>query len=412
MMDLTELRSYLTESADVQDPLKALAKEYRNRNLDPDADVTTRYSKFTEPDPLVENYIQILEIVHDKMQQTNLTTLASVEDEEFYNNTIWYGENEDGSIHTKRAARMVISYLLRIHMFDIDEYITHLDDYSVLKSLDIFVDDEGLVTLDKDMELKDHALILPAQQTMLYPHQFLRRFYHANFVNMPAKLEQCRQEGMKVKIRIDPLRLTHSKYYLGIIEEDYWHGPKFAVSLLLSKDKQPIRTLHGTTDGEHHFIYPVNFTIFRSDMLSDTERQFMVEEYVPLTNTAQPARQIPGIGKEYCIQKFAHFVYDQVHQTISHIDGAVRAFTIEDYVEVLDIVTRGNDPARHVGTRHKLFKVEGSISIERVQSLLYEFFMYNPHIGEYFSNTTPPQTTTPSALEPPSSKNKKHLKRR
>ncbi len=120
----------------------------------------------------------------------------------------------------------------------------------------------------------------------------------------------------------------------------------------------------------------------------------MIEEYVPLTNPVQPTRRIHGIGKEYCIQKFAHFVYDQGQQIISHIDGAVRTFAIKDYAEALDIVTRGSEPDKRIGTRYKLFKVEGSISIEQVQSLLYEFFMYNPHIGEYFSNVTSPQTTT------------------
>lgn len=128
--------------------------------------------------------------------------------------------------------------------------------------------------------------------------------------------------------------------------------------------------------------------------MSGTERQFMIEEYVPLTNPVQPTRRIHGIGKKYCIQKFAHFVYDQEQQIISHIDGAVRTFAVKDYAEALDIVTKGSEPDKRIGTRHKLFKVEGSISIEQVQSLLYEFFMYNPHIGEYFSNATSPQTTT------------------
>ena len=287
MMSLTELRSYLTESTDVQGLLKVLAKEYHNRNLDLYSDVTTYDSKVTQSDPLVIDYARTFEAIHDKMLQTDLTSLTSAEDEEFYNHTIWYGEREDGSFNIKRTARMVISYLLSILMPDIDEYITCIEDYDLPKSLGIPVDDEGLVTLDKDMELRRHALILPSLETMIYPHQFLRRFYHANFVNMPNKLENHRKEGKKVKIRIDPIRVTHPNYYCGIIEEDYWYGLKFAASLLQSNDKKPVRTLH-RTNGQHHFIYPVDFTLFRSDMMSDTERQFMIEEYVPLTNPVQP----------------------------------------------------------------------------------------------------------------------------
>ncbi len=393
MMNLIELRSYLTGSADVQDLLKVLAREYHNRNLDLDSDVTTYYGKAPESDPLIRDYARILEVIQGKLLQTDLTSLTSAEDEEFYFSTIWYGENEDGSFQIERAARMVVSYLLSMHMPSIDEYIARLEDYNLPKGLGLPVDDEGLVTLDKDMELRGHALILPSQKTMVYPHQFLRRFYHANFVNMLNKLENHRKEGKKVKIRIDPMRVSYPKYYRGVIEEDFWYGKKFAASLLQSKDKIPLRTLH-RTNSEQGSNYPVNFTLFRSDMLSDTERQFAIEEYVPLTNPKYLTCRICGVGKENCIQKFAHFVYDQEQQTISHIDGAVRTFTIKDYAEVLDIVTNGGDPGKRVGERYKLFKIEGSISIEQVQALLYEFFMYNPHIAEYFSNTTSPQTTT------------------
>src|SRR5207248_9389781 len=243
MMSLTELRSYLTESTDVQDLLKVLAREYHNRNLDLYSDVTTYYSKVSQSDPLVRDYTRTLEVIHSKMLQTDLTSLTTAEDEEFYYNTIWYGE-KDGSIHTKQAARMVIGHLLSIHMPDIDEYVTRIEDYSLPKSLGIPVDDDGLVTLDKNMELRRHALILPSRKTMIYPHQFLRRFYHANFVNMPNKLENHRKEGKTVKIRIDPIRITHPKYYSEIFEEDYWYGQQFAASLLQSKDKKLVRTLH------------------------------------------------------------------------------------------------------------------------------------------------------------------------
>lgn len=391
-MNLTELRSYLTESTDIQGLLKVLAREFHNRNLDIYSDGTTYNSKAPESDPLVKEYARILEVIQGKMLQTDLTSLSSADDEEFYDNTIWFGEGEDGSFNVGRAARMVISYLLRVHMPGIDEYITRLEDYNLPKSLGIPVDDEGLVTLDKDMELRGHALILPSRGTMIYPHQFLRRFYHANFVNILNKLENLRQEGKTVKLRIDPMRISHPKYYRGIIEEDYWYGLKFAASLLQSTDKKPVRTLH-RTNGNYDTFYPVDFTLFRSDMMSNRERQFMIEEYVPLTNPVQPTRRILGVGTEYCIQKFAHFVYDQEQQIISHIDGAVRTFAIQDYAEILDIVTRGSEPGRRVGMRHKLFKAEGSICIEQVQSLLYEFFMYNLHISEYFSNAISPQTT-------------------
>jgi hypothetical protein len=187
MMKLTELRTYLTESTEVQDLLKHLAREYHNRNFDLDSDVALSSSEATQSDPFVRDYTRTLEIIHDKMLQTDLTSLSSAEDEEFYYSTIWHGE-KDGFIHTKRATKEAISYLLRVYLPDIDEYIARIKDYDLPKSLGIPVDNHGLVTLDEDMELRGHALILPARDTMIYPNQFLRRFYHANFVNTLNKL--------------------------------------------------------------------------------------------------------------------------------------------------------------------------------------------------------------------------------
>src|SRR5438132_14321065 len=108
MMSLIELRSYLTESTDIQDLLKVLAREYHNRNLDLYSGVTTYDSEVTQSDPLVRDYTRALEVIRGKMLQTDLTSLSSMEDEEFYYNTIWYGEGEDGSFHIERAARTVI----------------------------------------------------------------------------------------------------------------------------------------------------------------------------------------------------------------------------------------------------------------------------------------------------------------
>src|SRR5258708_29094279 len=101
MLNLTELRSYLTGSTDVQDLLKVIAREYHNRNLDLDSDVTTYDTEVTQSDPLVRDYTRTLEMIHAKMLQTDLTSLTSADDWEFYYSTIWYGE-KDSFIHTKR----------------------------------------------------------------------------------------------------------------------------------------------------------------------------------------------------------------------------------------------------------------------------------------------------------------------
>jgi hypothetical protein len=120
-------------------------------------------------------------------------------------------------------------------------------------------------------------------------------------------------------------------------------------------------------------------------MMDEKKRQFMIEEYTPVNDPWVSTKRPPGFGTTWCIQKFAHFVYDQHFNIFSHLDGAVRVFSIEEYGNALQDVTKGKDPGSKIGSRHKLFLVEGSISMECIQSLLYEFFRRNPHPAEYFS---------------------------
>ncbi len=132
--------------------------------------------------------------------------------------------------------------------------------------------------------------------------------------------------------------------------------------------------------------YPVSFTGFRTKMMDADMREFMIEEFTPIVNPLTPSEHIRGIDKKHTIQKFAHLVYDQKNRLFSHLDGAVRVFENTEYEAVFSKLP--NDPGEKIGKRHKLFLVEGSISMDMVQSLLYDFFMYNPHIEEYFSAPT------------------------
>lgn len=376
---LAELYHELKTSPELAKLLSSVAKELHNRNVFP-MHALAMYKG--------EDIKELARQVRMAMEATDMSSRDSINGDEYqsFRHALWFGDEDDGH-NIDRSMVMVLAYLLQEHWPGIDEYVQHLDDTKLAKQLGLAIDGEGMVELTGKMELRRHALVLPEQNTMIYPHQFLRRFYSANFVNMPAMLEHCRKQGLEVKLRLDPLRITQPRYYQDIFEADYWYGPKFDSSLLLSKDKEPVRTLHYTNseDKIQNITYPLSYTLFRSDMIDDHERQFMVEEYVPVTNPELSGHRVPGIGKSYAIQKFAHFVYDQNKKHITHVDGAVRVFTVDGYAESLEAVVKGKEPGKRVGNRHKLFKVTGNLDLELVQSLLYEFFRYNPHLGEYFA---------------------------
>ncbi len=104
--------------------------------------------------------------------------------------------------------------------------------------LAIHYDKEYLVKVDKDMDLRNRALIVG--DNMLCPHQFMRRFYSASFVGLPPLLRQCLDKGLSVKLRLDPFRLSEPQYYRDWVEADYWHGRHFSAMLLEDKDKSPL----------------------------------------------------------------------------------------------------------------------------------------------------------------------------
>lgn len=249
------------------------------------------------------------------------------------------------------------------------------------------MDSEGLNVLTSDMDLRKQGLVLPHKDVLIYPHQFLRRFYSANFVNILTLLEKCRSQGLEVRLRIDPFRATQPKFYQDVFEADYWQGVPFDQSVFFDGDAKPKVAVHGTRadDQIQNATWPLTETIFRTDMSDHKIRQFAIEEYASSTSPLGPRGSVPGIGERFAIQKFAHFEFDQSARAFTHLDCAIRVFELAAYSSVLDSICDGEVPEKHIGHRYKLFKVCGLLNFDIIQELLFEFFMYNPHLQEYFS---------------------------
>jgi hypothetical protein len=385
MHSLIELHNNLRNSVIIQSLSKKIVKELLNRNLSPYT-VTAMYSgKSIEGDELSSNYNELIIVVSEEIGKTDLSAIAQLDKSEHdgLRVALWFATT-DAVIDRAKLTNMVIVDVLQSNMPDIDIYIDSLGSKSVYESLGLVYDRDLLTDITREnFELRQHGLIID-DVNLVYPHQFLRRYYHANFVDILLILRKCILDGMSVKLRLDSLREpTLTKYYRNLIEADHWFGKPFQLSVLSNTDKEEVVTIH-RSDDKYDLTYPVKFTIFRSTMMDKGLRQFMVEEYTPTSNPNFPTKKLSGFGESLCIQKFAHFVYDQSSNTFSHFDGAVRTFKVDDYNDVLNKVTQGKDPGSKIGSRHKLFLVEGKISMENTKNLLYEYFRYNPHIAEYF----------------------------
>lgn len=342
-----------------------------------------------------DNATQLLEILEDYIEKnkgifSNPDT-ESVSGRINYQHLLFSAKDRDGNVTAKQLSRWLAIHLLSEHLPGIDEYVDSLDNFETAKQCSLDVDDTGLVDLaNPRIVIRDHALQVD-KDTRLYLHQFMRRHFGANFVGIPPLLRMALEKNYEVRGRLDPLRISSMKGYTEIVELDYWHGAHFDLSILNSKDKKELWTVHGSDDtkGEVKALgmsYPVSQTHFRTSMMDDNLRQFSIEEYVP--RMAGYGAKSPNFGKKYHIQKYAHFVYDQARGTIEHLDCAIRVFGVDEYLNVFREVQRGKDPGRQLGNRYKLFKIRGALDLEFVQTVLYEFFRYNPHLMEYFGNKT------------------------
>jgi len=395
--------SSLFYTSEIDQLAKTIAKELDNRNFATVYDYPRSvFSNKDLGDTFTKNcktmHAQLLSIISKDGMLDLLNNTAEKPDWLRY--SLGFGGIEDGNQDIERISLGIGVTLIERQKTKFDEHIKHLNDSRLVEKLGLHITDTNnlLVSLsDKRLELRNHGLILNGN-VLIYPHQFLRRFYSANFVGIPHLLNKAKTMGAEVSIRIDPLRKTIPKYYREIVEADYWGGIQFSKKLLQDKYLTG-STLHGSR-GLTSLVYHADFTIFRTKMMDKNQREFMIEEYCPLEQPFwSSAEKSPGVGEKYSIQKFAHFVYDQQKNCFTHLDGAVRVFTIKEYGGYFETVKAKINSGEKIGKRHKLFLVEGIISEELAQELLTEWFRYNPHITEYFTGTTIEPSITYEQLE-------------
>ena len=356
---------------------------------------------FKASDSLNDSCLHLKKLVLDKLEKADKNTFADLKD---VNSELYHAFKAGMSMAQPNYARENVDYDLFISYFlmplisknspGVDDYINSAKDFGLLNELNINPNRYGLIKLTKPLQLCKHALIVN-DDVMIYPHQFLRRFYSSNFVDILTILQGCNDWGFKVWLRIDPFRKTTPEYYRDLREADYWHGKPFSGQLLNDREAEPYTAVHNVPLQGQEFqdlTYPLRYTTFITSMMEESTglRQFSIAEYIP-SPTAYTGSRLYGAGNQYIIQKLGHFVFDQRQQSFEHIDGSVRYFTHEQYEKLFQTVVSGKIVPMKEGeskNRIKLFKVAGALPLKIVQSIMYQFFMYNPHIEEYFQGVT------------------------
>jgi hypothetical protein len=259
----------------------------------------------------------------------------------------------------------------------IDFYSSHND------SLDLPVrlnqDRYNLVDVDERFQLENQGIIF--ENTLIFYHPFLRRFFSARFVDTPAILRRLQgNDEVKLKIALDPIRHGVPSMLDRTLEFDHWYGMQFDAGKLNDREFRGV-TVHGRHDqtGVLDLTFPLIKTTFYVSDYANNEKEFQIEEIVP-TESQQSA------GQKYVLHRFAHFIWNTEDQTFRHFDCSVLIYTKGEHAKRVkyDWKQLDNKHYAKVYKRKKLFRLDGSIELEIIKDLLFSFFRYNELVMEYF----------------------------
>lgn len=373
----------LFSSKEINSLSQSIATELANRNLFALRDLQTFIGK-NPRSKLGQQCSRLYSLAREFISNDDnfKKILKSNPESKWISYALYMGKSDQGYDLDSVAIHLCMA-MVNMKNLNIDEHVEYLYDTTLCDELKLNVNDDQLTKVSSDrLKLKRNGIIVD-DNVLVYLHQFMRRYYSSNFVDLPVLLDKALQIGLDVYVRIDPLRKTHAENYREVLELDHWYGAKFSKDILNDKYKNE-RTLHNS-HGIYDLSYDARFTVFRTKMMDKNIREFMIEEYCPTILPSSSNSDSPGVGDRYFIQKFAHLCYHQELQKFTHLDGAVRIFDKDDYIEYFNVIESGRDIDEKVGIRHKMFLVEGELDETLVQEILTAWFRYNIHIQEYFS---------------------------
>ena len=175
----------------------------------------------------------------------------------------------------------------------------------------------------------------------------------------------------EVRLAIDQNRLGLPDSQHSMLQRDYWWGPHYRGSPV----NQPYGlTVHGPTK------YDQLNGLIRTEFwwYGKAERTFEVEELIDLPRRCN--------GKEVNrASRFVHSIFDGDNVS-RHIDGAIRLYP--EHLWQQRTATKITEFGKRA-TRVKLWRVDGSVNIDRWYELIHMFFRGNYTIAEYFGLPSP-----------------------
>lgn len=238
------------------------------------------------------------------------------------------------------------------------------------------LDKSGLVFLDdllKDFDYVGCGIFKSKTSPFcIFCHQYFKRnlsllnSYNTYFIDEFIKLNK--QNEITLRIAIDRNLIGLSKTIKGVLEFDYWWGPKFNDDI----SNLPNGVTRYESNNDQKFFSSVLGMEFwwKSD---GDEKTLEIEEI----------REKPslGVGKTSFGCRYIHSIYNTGANNFIHFDGAVRMYSEEQIIERWDNSINKSDKDT---AYTKIFRIDGKLELADWKKLCILYYKGNPLIFEYF----------------------------
>lgn len=249
---------------------------------------------------------------------------------------------------------------------------------------------DGLIELNK---LKPIAPgIYKIDDFIICAHQYFRRgLSRLNTLNEPflEKLQSLNSSKSKIQIALDFDFVGLANSYVRTFEYQYWWGPYFSDDLT----KMPCGVSIHKNEHYNSLLSPFKQTEFRW-YEQDDKHTFECEELLEMPNVKEGDEELYGC-------RFVHSMVDEKTNMPIHLDGAIRAYTLEKMCERLETTL---DKTARDTIYTKIWRIDNLLSVKTWKELITHYYRDNMLIGEYFGGKD-------SILKTPSSEDKEVKKK-
>jgi hypothetical protein len=238
------------------------------------------------------------------------------------------------------------------------------------------VDKSGLIYLDDILDkfnyIGDGIFKSKNDEFCLFCHQFFNRNlsihnkFNTYFIDEFIKLNS--NENITLRIAIDQNLIGLSKTHKGILEFDYWWGPKFNDDI---SNLPNAVTRYQSTEIQKYF-----------NGIAGTEFWWKADKHEK-TLEIEEIKETPslGINVDSYGCRYIHSIYDTNNKEFSHFDGAIRLYSEEAILNRwnFDISKAGKDT-----DYTKLFRIDGKLELADWKKLCILYYKGNPLLFEYF----------------------------